>query len=259
MGTRILKSDVSMSVDMSTFPEERLRQVADMERWHFWFAGRRRLVDGLLGAYFSQNQQSVLDVGCGTGLMAEILVARGYRVSAIDLRAEGLRDVVRGRSDLRVAQANAMQLPFCDSCFDAVMLFDTLEHSDDLALLREAYRILKPKGQLLLTVPALPWLWSYRDVAAGHQRRYTRKKLSRVLVDSGFLIAEVRYFQVLLLPILIILRVLGRGRRQLRDLEDSPPRLANVLMKRIFLLEAKLSSRLPAPIGSSLAAVGQKP
>ncbi len=67
------------------FSRERLLRLSQLERRHFWFVGRRVLIDGLLGKYLN-GASRVLDLGCGTGLMVEVLAKRGYRVVGLDLR-----------------------------------------------------------------------------------------------------------------------------------------------------------------------------
>ena len=157
---------------MISFSEERLARVADMERWHFWFAGRQAILNQLWHRHV-QGQCKVLDVGCGTGHTLRELSRLGHRVVGIDARPEGLRALRREWPNADVVQAVAPHLPLVDETFDVILMLDVLEHTDDLALLAQSHRLLRPGGWVLLSVPALPWLWSYRDEAAGHLRRYT--------------------------------------------------------------------------------------
>src|SRR4029079_14886838 len=66
--------------------------------------------------------------------------------------------------------------------YDLILLLDVLEHiADDVAALAAARRALRPGGHLLVTVPALPWLWSRHDEANHHHRRYLPRGLRRSL------------------------------------------------------------------------------
>src|SRR5439155_9363392 len=58
------------------FTGDRLARIAGLERWHFWFAGRRALVDRLLARYIRSETGPILDLGCGTGSML-VRLARG--------------------------------------------------------------------------------------------------------------------------------------------------------------------------------------
>ena len=64
-------------------------------------------------------------------------------------------------------QAEAEYLPLSDASLTGMLMLDVLEHVDDVLLLRDAHRALRPGGWVVATVPAMPWLWSYRDVAPG--------------------------------------------------------------------------------------------
>ena len=240
------------------FSAERLARLADIERRHFWFVGRRALVDKLLRKHTGDGARRVLDVGCGTGFMVDHLARRGYRPVGLDARPEGILAMRRAQPGALLLQSEASPLPFAPGSFDAALLLDVLEHVDDRAALREVSRALRTGGWIALSVPALPWLWSYRDQAAGHLRRYTRQSLALVLSQAGLEIAEMRYYQCLLLPLAIATRALGRRGPRLRDLEDWPRPIVNRIMTWINLLEVKLSDAIAWPWGSSLVAICRK-
>ncbi|MGE5250214.1 MAG: bifunctional 2-polyprenyl-6-hydroxyphenol methylase/3-demethylubiquinol 3-O-methyltransferase UbiG [Bacteroidota bacterium] len=96
---------------------------------------------------------SVLDVGCGGGILSEEFAALSCRVTGIDLSAASL-SVARdhaARSGLRVdyCQAGAERVPFDAAAFDVVLCCDVLEHVDDPGqVIREAARLLKTGGIL---------------------------------------------------------------------------------------------------------------
>jgi SAM-dependent methyltransferase len=237
------------------FTGDRLAQLARMERWHFWFVGRRALVDGLLERHGVRPELRVLDLGCGTGLMLRRLERRGCRVVGVDMRPEGLRQLRHTSPGSPTVQADATRLPFAGDSFDALLLLDIVEHVDDRALLAEVRRVLRPGGVAVLTVPAFPWLWSFRDEAAGHLRRYTRRGLVRSVAAAGLAVREVRYYQFLLFPLVVATRWLGRRGAAMRDAEERPGGALNALLSRVNRLEAALGRFVPWPWGSSLAAV----
>ena len=242
----------------SGFSAERLERLSEIEGWHFWFVGRRQLLDRLLKRYAKGRPQLVLDIGCGTAFTSRALAQHGHRVVALDRRPEGLRSRRQDTDAPALLQAEATSLPLRDSVFDVVMLLDVLEHVDDGAVLREVARVLRPDGLALVTVPALPWLWSYRDEAAGHLRRYTRQQLVHELGRARLQTVYVSFYECLLLPLVMLTRLFGRRGPGLRDREDSPHPLANALLLWINRLEVWLGSVIRWPIGSSLVVVCRK-
>jgi SAM-dependent methyltransferase len=151
-------------------------------------------------------------------------------------------------------------MPFADDSFDLAVSLDVIEHlEDDLGALRELRRVVAPGGALLVTVPAYQWLWSGHDEINHHHRRYTRRSLRHAAEQAGWNQTRTTYFNSLLLPVAIVLRVLERF--STKTTESSldlwvPPAPLNWLLERPLALEAALiarNGRIPA--GLSLLAV----
>jgi 2-polyprenyl-6-hydroxyphenyl methylase/3-demethylubiquinone-9 3-methyltransferase len=86
---------------------------------------------------------SLLDVGCGGGLLAPHV--RGYRHVGVDLTASALE--IAARHGVEGVQADAAALPFDDASFDVVVAGEVLEHVRDLeGTVGEALRVLRPGG-----------------------------------------------------------------------------------------------------------------
>ena len=236
------------------FTRERLERLRDIEAWHFWFAGRRELVARLLRRY-AGARHIALDLGCGTGGALDALGTGAGPVLGLDLRPEGLADTRRRRPDAWLVQADAVRLPLRDATVDVITALDVLEHLDDETALDEIRRVLRPGGVLLLTVPALPWLWSFRDRDAGHLRRYRRGDLAARVAAAGLRVVWVNHYQALLLPLVALSRRLGRNRPAWRDREEARLPVINGLLAAVNRLEARLSSHVSWPAGSSLVAV----
>ena len=104
----------------------------------------------------------VLDVACGAGLIALPLAEDGYRVDGVDL-SEGSLEVARQRAPanatFRVGDATSLDAP--DASYDAVLLFDMLEHVEDPArVMAEAGRVVRPGGVVLFnTFNQTPLSW----------------------------------------------------------------------------------------------------
>ena len=244
----------SFSTAQSPFTRDRLLRLAELDRWHFWFRPRRALLMRLVKRYLPPPAGPVLDVGCGSGLMLEQLSGR-RDVVGLDLLAEGLVASREASPEARLVQADAALLPFREATLAGVLLLDVLEHVDDRAVLAQVHRILRPGGILLVSAPAMPWLWSYRDEAAGHRRRYRRRGLERVLEESGLTLTEMRYYQCFLFPLAMVTRLLGRRGPRARDLEERPHRLLNTVLSVINAIDVRLGDFVSWPVGTSLVAV----
>ncbi|MHB0977123.1 MAG: methyltransferase domain-containing protein [Candidatus Aquicultorales bacterium] len=239
--------------DTFGFTAERLAAVSRMERGHFWFEGRRRLVDRLLAEYVPAGSL-VADIGCGTGSMVDLLNNRGYKALGMDLRPEGLRAAGERGSD-RLVQADVAKLPCADSSLDAVLALDVLEHvEDEAAVLSEVRRVLKPGGVFLLTVPAIPSLWSPRDIAAGHLRRYSRAHLGRLLSDAEFNLVDRGFYQRPLLPLVVLSRAIARISPKAIEKEERPGPTLSLILTVIAKADGGFG-RLKRFPGSSLYAV----
>lgn len=235
---------------MAPFTEERLQSIAQNERSHFWYVTRRNLIDDLLDAHAAPSSRLV-DVGCGTGSFAESARERGFDVVGVDMHAL----LIRSRF-ARVC-ADVACLPLRTAIADVVTVFDVLEHADDTAMIAEIARVLRPHGRVFVTVPAFPFLWSYRDEAAGHLRRYRRRDLQALLERTGLRPFVMGYAHFFSFPLLAVSRIL-RNSRAGRDLEDVPPSWLNSLLLRGGALESRIRRRAGLPIGSSLYAVAEK-
>jgi 2-polyprenyl-6-hydroxyphenyl methylase / 3-demethylubiquinone-9 3-methyltransferase len=98
----------------------------------------------------------LVDLGCGGGLMAPHVRRLGYRHVGVDLGAAGL-GVAREHGVLPV-RADAARLPVGDAVAAVVSAGEILEHVTDLAaVVREACRVLRPGGRLVIdTLAATP-------------------------------------------------------------------------------------------------------
>jgi SAM-dependent methyltransferase len=241
------------------FDPERLARLAGLEQWHFWFAARRELVRRLLRTRLAPSHQLVLDVGCGPGGTVALLGELGHRAIGLDVHSESLQAVRRAHPGSWVVQADGAALPFASETFDGVTIMDVLEHVDDSAFATEVERVTKPGGWLLVTVPAMPWLWSYQDEVAGHRRRYTRRSVRRLLEAQGFEVRSLIPYQFFLFPLVVGARLLGRRRESVRERElDIPPRV-NRLLGAIARAEVAAGRVVTWPFGSSLVALCEKP
>ena len=234
------------------------RQTHQAEDRHWWYRGRRTVLDGVIDGLGLPPGARILDAGCGSGRNMVELARRGS-VSGVELSGASV-ELARARGVGEVIAGSVLELPFADASFDLIVSLDVIEHlEDDLAALREFRRTIAPGGALLITVPAYQWLWSGHDEINYHHRRYTRRTLQRVAERAGWRQARTTYFNSLLLPVAILLRVLDRINTKTTESSLDlwvPPQPVNWLLERPLALEAALiarGGRIPA--GLSLLAV----
>ncbi len=247
-----------------------LVQIAEDRHW--WFATRTRTILALLDKYMGAGKdgRQVLDVGAGAGNMMHHLAQYG---AVVGLEYNPKPIPVAQQRGFDVRQGSATDLPFAEASFDLVALLDTVEHiPDETAVLRETLRVTKPGGWLIITVPALMWLWSQNDVVNLHQRRYTAPEMRRKLQAAGWGVPFCSYNFTLIFPLSAGLIL---GRRWLGkepdmasphfddeayqvEMEPAPPWL-NALLENLGKIETALLKRTPLPIGTSVIALAQKP
>jgi SAM-dependent methyltransferase len=240
-------------MDASLYP-----RMAEVEDTHWWFASRRAIVDRMLDRLGLPDDISILEPGCGTGGNFPMLARRG-RVFAIDADQSAI-GFAQARGLAQVAYGSLPdQIPFGDQRFELVVMTDVLEHLDDQADALRALRArLLPGGWLLLTVPAMAWLWSDHDVTHHHHRRYTANELRNLVAAAGFDVTYLSYYNFLLFPMIAGARILQRLRQSDRDDANArhdlmmPPRAINSMLQSIFSSERYVVGSARIPFGVSL-------
>jgi ubiquinone/menaquinone biosynthesis C-methylase UbiE len=98
----------------------------------------------------------VLDVGCGSGALARVLVAEGAEVTGVDPNRQALTAARSVAPAAHFEQAGAEALPFEDAAFDVVLIVNALHHVPLAAMdraLAEAARVTRPAGLLIVIEP----------------------------------------------------------------------------------------------------------
>lgn len=223
------------------------------EERHWWFRGRRCVIEALLDRAAPPPGARILDAGCGTGRNLELYSSWG-EPSGVDPHPEAV-EFCHGRGFADVAVGDAESLPFEDGSIGLVAATDVLEHvADDALALREMHRVAAPGAALLVTVPAYEWMWSEEDVRLGHHRRYTLGRLRVVAGSSGWSPEFGTYFNSILLPPIAAARKLRGGRTERAELALTPGWIDTPLSLPMRL-EARLirrGIRLPAGVSIGL-------
>ncbi len=238
-----------------------------VEKFYWWFIGRRLIIKNIINKYISKTTGfRILDYGSGTGGNFSLLNEFGNTVGA-DVSATAIELSKQNFPSNKVYRIKKEQsLPFPDNHFDLITLLDVLEHiKDDIKLLSEIKRYLKPNGNMLITVPAYQFLWSEHDEALGHFRRYTLKNLTKKLETTGFKVTYATYTMSLLFPLIAFYRLTRRLVSKSKATIPSHPAVSylniptpvNYLLVSILKLESLLLGIMKFPFGMSVVILAQ--
>ena len=147
-----------------------------------------------------ENTASLLDLGCGEGHFLAMVEKRfpAARLAGVDLSEENIRYAKGILKKAKLIRGDAAKTNLPGSSFDVVLALELLDHVEsDGALISEAWRLLKPKGMLVISIPdssMLLWnvTWSVWTRTLGrrwegkHLREYDERRLTRLLESNGF-------------------------------------------------------------------------
>lgn len=235
--------------------------MAEHARSHWWYLARAAWVRQELVARASGG--AAVDVGCGVGANTRALGEAGYdAVLGLDVSPYVLQRA-RGLGGLPLlAVATAETLPVGDDAVRCLASLDVLEHlPDDVGALREYARAVEPGGAVLLMVPAYQWLFSDHDRWAGHQRRYSARRIRAAVEAAGLHVERITYLFSFLVPPAILLRrtPLRRWIGRTDEETSSVSPLLNRVFSALSRLERWVARRIPIPFGLSVLVVATVP
>lgn len=237
---------------------ELMADFARIETTYWFYAARLEILRKLFSTLIEPGSL-IANVGCGPGATS-VLASEFGRVVNLDYSVDALR-FTRGRGMNELLSADCTALPLSGESCDVALCLDVIEHiEDDRAFADELFRILRPGGRLVVTVPAGMWQWTKRDDALGHFRRYSRRGLARVLAGAGLRLDLLTNFNALLLPLNALDVVVDKFRKDVTG-ENCHPKfnpLLNAVLRSIFGLEKYFIPKPGFPFGRSLLAVAVK-
>ncbi len=158
-----------------------------------------------------EPKMMVLDLGCGWGVWSVALMEEGLRMVAVDLPNEDFFEAHKSAKinnlpiDFLIADGQA--LPFRNNTFDGVIMLDVLEHiPDDRKAIQDSKRVIKNGGAIIGTVPTIERKkiiikektvrsgLTREDIGLGHHRRYTLKKLLKLIKSLDMKAAAYGYY-----------------------------------------------------------------
>jgi len=235
-----------------------------LENSHWWFVAKKRYIKTILDLHLKDKGNNILDVGCGTGGMIDLLKNYG-RVFGMDLHGAAC-EFSRQRNHFPLIKGDANKLPFKKGTFHLITLLDVLYHQhilDDEEVLEQIHQLLVPKGFILITDSAFELLRGAHDIAVMARHRYTLKELTDKLKGHHFSIERSTYLYFVIFPLVAISRLLGKLmlfflkpniRSDLKETND----YLNQFLVALLGWEGKLLKLVNFPFGSSLLILGKK-
>ena len=226
---------------------------AELHATHWWWRAREAFVLDALERRRGAVGGRILDVGCGDGLLFGELARLGD-VEGVEPDAAVVTPDGPWSSRIAVRPFDETFRPAYR--YAQVLFLDVLEHVDDpVSMLAHALELLEPGGFVLVTVPALPALWTSHDDLNRHRARYTRRGLDRLARAAGARVETTRYFFHWLVPVKLAVRLKESVVPAEPRTPGIPPRLLNEALERASRVEQATVSRLRVPFGASLLAV----
>lgn len=236
------------------------RMFFEVQKKHWWFVTKKEIVLDTIDRHFNKHADvKVLDIGCGSGLMLNALehVGQTFGMDMSDDAINFSKEIFSGKVEQGFLPD---QIPYAENYFDLITALDVIEHVDeDVDSLKAIRAHLVSDGKAVITVPAYMFLWSKFDEMNEHKRRYTLTELNTKLVQAGFTVEKISYYNTLLFPVVFVVRMLNNLlKRDGSSDVDMPNAQLNFVLKKIFGIEKYLLRFINLPFGVSILAVVKK-
>lgn len=243
-------------------PENLLVDLEAIVRRHPWWKARARLAVAVLRRYGLVPPAAILDAGCGWGTNLTALEAAGYRVRGLDISRRMLERL--DRTDRTLIEADLTQpLPPGAEPADGLLALDVIEHiDDDRAAVGRLGQLVHPGGMVIVSVPALPELFSRFDEVQSHRRRYEPERLQTVFAGTGLTVEKIFWWGGWMVPVLRWMRKAGRTADRPKTYAEYlqlPPWPAPWLMDVAYGWEQGRALEGKLKTGTSLLAVARCP
>jgi SAM-dependent methyltransferase len=235
--------------------------MAEAEDRMWWYQAVRTNLVEAYRRWPGVKEKPLLDAGCGTGGQLARIGEEDKSRQRLGIDFEPVAaHYARQKSSAPVAVASANDLPFADESLGALLSVDVLCHRmvDPDRTLAEAKRCLAPGGVMIANLPAYQWMLSSHDKRVHNTRRFTPARARELFVGAGFAVREVRFWNSLLFPVMLLHRTLLDKDEAKSDV-TAYPKLLEWLFGAIMRFESALTHiGLRFPFGGSILVVAEK-
>jgi len=225
--------------------------LAQMAKATNYMAWQFQLIKPYLG-------RSILEIGGGIGNFTSLMAGYSEHVTSIEPNQHcyaKLTEETANLNNVTLYDTRAEDLEnhvSSDYQADTVVCMNVLEHlRDDKFAVDTFTRLLRDGGNLILLVPALPWIFGEIDRKLGHYRRYTKQSALELMEATGLKPVSLRYFN--------FIGVLGWwwNARVAKKIQQSDFQI-KVFDKVIVPIARRIEPLLPLPMGQCLLVVATK-
>jgi len=239
------------------------------EEHHWWYVGLHHLLINLVRREAAKFRRplDILDAGCGTGRLCELLQPFG-NVTGCDIHPLALEAAAQ-RGIRCVLRRDLVSDDLGSEQYDLITCVDVLYHravNDEQAALRNLHRALRKRGLLILHLPAFELLRGAHDLAVHTRRRFRRNEVVALLCDAGFSVEFASYRLLACFLPALLWRALTRvfvpqtnnGLPRSDVAPSASPRIHRLLTGYVKAENRFLSIPIPLPAGTSVFALARK-
>ncbi len=233
---------------------EQYHKMALEQNYHWWFEGRKKIINTFIKKFSIHKSSKILDIGAGTGSNINILNKYG-KLEILEPNDVAINYLQKKNPTLKITKGKCPEdLNFKDK-FDLICLFDVLEHiENDAQTINKLHYLLNAGGRIFITVPSYKFLWTKHDEEMKHFRRYSKKQLKKLFINN-FSLEYLTHFNTILFPAALIDRLIKKIIYLKSKNKNS---FLNYIFYKIFSIESFLLKFINFPFGLSMLIVVKK-
>jgi len=229
-------------------------------------ASRKNAIEQVRRSLLPTVSSLIMEIGCSSGFFIKDLIK--YFPDAIvvgaDVVKEPLNRLARDLPGIPLIRFDLLKCPLPDQSVDVLVMLNVLEHiEDDASALKNALKLLKPGGSLVIEVPAGPYLYDGYDAELHHFRRYSATELKRKLSGAGFIIVRQSHLGFILYPAFVAVKLLNkwfRSKKNTKVVRDQATSTSDsILVRWAMSLESNYLANIHLPFGIRALAVARRP